>query len=793
MLLDAGASPSIRDQCGRTALHAAAEFEDSPAARKIQRNYDDSDSLASETTKYMRRSKIRGISSGPLKASQTISSEDGAKSIRQVVKLLLTAGADASQLDENDQTASDVALMLGSTGVVNELASTLAILYSAPETQTRSSTLKPEDSFGEALQSFLRQQLKNWVPITDLDLCDFQILERIMLFGDDDLVAEILRVKRPPLVKPDGTSLLHIVVRRGLCSLMERMIPYVEDINACSPPLLYTAIQRTLPNIEMVKLLIRSGVDLNATQRIFVKDHLDRPLKEFHDFGALHVLATGKHWWYQSAMKELLKAGADTEVRNESGETALHISVDDKHPHSPHYCGFWCDFQTDILLRNGANVNAVAQKTGLTPLNSALQGKRGTKIIQKLLDHGADSGCGGKPAIASAIDSLDYETVEILLKAGTDPNVVYTASKIKRYAKEKGIETPLINAASIGSEYKTAETIMDLLLKFGADPYLSLKDGTSTSFHEISAFNGLVQPFCNGSIDLEIKDSEGRTPLHRASNLPEYLYRAIDKEHAAIILIANGASVHTVDNTGSTPLHYSVQSQLRSTTMEFLKHGASASAKNNLGLTPLHYAFNPCKSIFGTFTPRWAIEALLSAGADPLELGPEGKTALHYLAPKLMETSSIDRRDHTHGWYAKPADSPDEFAEYSKLYARFVEAGCDREARDEKGNTPLFYYVAAVKKYPELEPVHPPDAKDLQKMFAQHDIFAINDAGENLLHAVATHSRQVESPEDGLETFKLLVELGLDPRQENYDRMTPLDVAAAHGNEKILALFPRED
>jgi ankyrin repeat protein len=41
--------------------------------------------------------------------------------------------------------------------------------------------------------------------------------------------------------------------------------------------------------------------------------------------------------------------------------------------------------------------------------------------------------------------------------------------------------------------------------------------------------------------------------------------------------------------------------------------------------------------------------------------------------------------------------------------------------------------------------------------------------------------------------FKLLVELGLDPTQENKRRVSALDIAAAYGNEKILALYARNE
>jgi hypothetical protein len=86
----------------------------------------------------------------------------------------------------------------------------------------------------------------------------------------------------------------------------------------------------------------------------------------------------------------------------------------------------------DVLLEYGANVNIVASKTNLTPLNSALEAKRGPLIVKKLLSYDADGTFGPKPAIASAIDSLDYQSLEILPAAGADPIIVYKSTDLKR-------------------------------------------------------------------------------------------------------------------------------------------------------------------------------------------------------------------------------------------------------------------------------------------------------------------------------------------------------------------------
>jgi hypothetical protein len=125
--------------------------------------------------------------------------------------------------------------------------------------------------------------------------------------------------------------------------------------------------------MEMVKLLIRHGVDVNA-------QYLEPPGQRgpniysivSHQYAAVHVLAAGKYWWYPEALQELLKAGANPELLNNSGETAPQASLAARSSGS-HTQAFWCDQTLDVLLDHGTNVNIVASETSLTPLNTALE------------------------------------------------------------------------------------------------------------------------------------------------------------------------------------------------------------------------------------------------------------------------------------------------------------------------------------------------------------------------------------------------------------------------------------
>ncbi|KAL9633271.1 MAG: hypothetical protein Q9204_003466 [Flavoplaca sp. TL-2023a] len=128
---------------------------------------------------------------------------------------------------------------------------------------------------------------------------------------------------------------------------------------------------------------------------------------------------------------------------------------------------------------------------------------------------------------------------------------------------------------------------------------------------------------------------------------------------------------------------------------------------------------------------------------------------------------------------------------FRPLVARFVDAGLDKEARDDNGNTPIFGYVARQPVYDDEydQDNRYPDLEEQRRDLLEYNIHAKNNAGEGLLHIVAKRSRWSDARNDTKNIFKLLWELGLDPQEEDGSQRTPLDVAAACGNTGILDLF----
>lgn len=152
-----------------------------------------------------------------------------------------------------------------------------------------------------------------------------------------------------------------------------------------------------------------------------------------------------------------------------------------------------------------------------------------------------------------------------------------------------------------------------------------------------------------------------------------------------------------------------------------------------------------------------AINFLLDVGADPLSKLPDGRTALHCIAQLLMDYSNKDRE-----WQIEEDDGEGHFTAAKQLYERSLAAGCDREARDNVGNT--FYYVSALKSYSghdyeEFARPCPSNPEDYTKMFSEHDVHNINQKGDSLLHAITRRQKGPCDAAQGEKLFSTLVDL----------------------------------
>ena len=112
------------------------------------------------------------------------------------------------------------------------------------------------------------------------------------------------------------------------------------------------------------------------------------------------------------------------------------------------------------------------------------------------------------------------------------------------------------------------------------------------------------------------------------------------------------------------------------------------------------------------------------------------------------------------------------------------------DAKNRKGETPLFLYMAHSSIYMERLPSFTD---------AGADVFTANKDGQNLLHVIAgkrpfdTRNWGSQCKDLQVEMFKWLIKKGLDSTSEDVEQRTPVDLAVAAENHGILSLFERKE
>lgn len=349
-------------------------------------------------------------------------------------------------------------------------------------------------------------------------------------------------------------------------------------------------------DIEQVELLLDKGVDVHADDNVgwppmvraaengqsaIVEILLERgadPLRgTIGDRLPLHFAAEGGHLDVVSLL--LKQPSVDPNIKDYTGQTALFKAANNGHHEAVEL----------LLQQEGVDPDAVS-KDGFTPLVQAIF-ERHQKVVKLLLDR-ADV----NPNLCDT--TYNQTPLWMASTAGDEILKMFLERKdIEIDGQSRWGETPLYQA--VQRKHLSAAR---MLLDAGADPNIPTHENkTPLSWAAAqSSEDALDLLLKHPTVDLDIPDQSGRTPLLRAA----------DAGHTKCtrMLLDKGANMKHVDHEGRTALSLAAIKGHKVVAKLLLKNGADIDKQDEKGCTPLALAAEKGQDAVVRF--------LLESGAD---------------------------------------------------------------------------------------------------------------------------------------------------------------------------------
>ncbi|KAJ1351275.1 Ankyrin repeat domain-containing protein 44 [Parelaphostrongylus tenuis] len=386
----------------------------------------------------------------------------------------------------------------------------------------------------------------------------------------------------------NGNSPLHYAAFAGDVAIASILIECGANINAQDSRGL-TPLHRTIPsrNFAVAKLLIEKGCDVTLRCKL-----LQTPL---------HICAI--HNVPSIASLLLSEKYPMLDSPDSCGCTALHHAAYRGHTEV-----------AELLLKAGINMASV-DNLNRTAMHSMACGGH-IPILSMLIEGGASvtvTDCRGRnvahfAAMGSHADLLG----ELLAIDATFAHI----TDIDGYS-------PLHYAVQNAQNSKTIE----LLLKSGCSINAAAHDGT-TALHVSASLSESSVPLeyligCP-AIDLNVKNADGMTPLHLASEWAKV--SRVDS------LLRGGSEVDPRSLNNATPLHCAALGGHELVVKHLIKSGADVNARMKGELTPLHLAaYNSSRPVCQT---------LLEMGADVEAKDVCLRTPLHLAANSIADSGA---------------------------------------------------------------------------------------------------------------------------------------------------------
>ena len=416
------------------------------------------------------------------------------------------------------------------------------------------------------------------------------------------------------------------------------------------------AVNGRYPNSEVIKILLDAGADVEAENdgmraldyarqnATFTDEELLKRLEELTGNPEYRINSREFSILINSGavaqVREAIEHGAEVNIRSdEESWTPLMVAVRNDEANLE---------IVELLIKAGAEINA-RDGSGDTALKKALYAMHpNPQIIEMLIDAGADVNIVDEDGMTILIEAARRSTPEIvrlLLEAGADVNV-----------PRKGMKA--VNYARANYHLEKTQVLKDLEAKTEPiSPEWCRSDEEFLELCEIGHFEDIVIAIENGA-NIEAKNIFGETLLMRVTSLEvpvevaecliklganvnacndsgkTILMNAVrnhrqnfdvvkDPDYELVkLLIDNGADVQAVDERGGTVLMYAASRSEPEILKLLLDKGVEINAQDENGITALMLAVNSNTSE--------AIKVLLEAGAKIEIEDKDGRRAYDY-------------------------------------------------------------------------------------------------------------------------------------------------------------------
>ena len=444
--------------------------------------------------------------------------------------------------------------------------------------------------------------------------------------------------------EPDGTTALHWAVQIDDIGLARALLGAGAQVRSANrygvTPLALAAINGSSP---MVDLLLKAGADPNAVSG-----------------EGETVLMAAARTGQPETIKLLLKAGADPNATERKfGETALMWAAGNNNGDA-----------VRVLVAGGARPDTLSSEINLIKapvdfsfavatalprgaMTAAMYAAREGQLdgVTALADAGANLNIvdpEGSTAMVIAIINAHYEVAARLAEKGADPNIGDAAGMAALYAAVDMMHPASLTnrPPQVRTGKLSAEDLVTVLLKHGADPNIALKAPLLMRQHNAgdATLAAGATPLMRASKALDIqvmkalldyRADPSRALANGTTTLSVALTgrgaRALTPEtpmyQAVKLLLDRGADVNAAGANGSTLLHQSLDRGAAFVRL-LVEHGAKLDAKDSSGRTPLDIALGvaPAAPAAGA-AGRGGRGGAGGAGARGAPAGPAGPAA----------------------------------------------------------------------------------------------------------------------------------------------------------------------